>query len=132
MSKATLARGAFIAALSTPAVLAMAGDLSYENDPRTELQKRAFESQVQGARNCMSGRIQVQLMNGVRDSDKIIDQVTKECGGNVYSILTQPERYSIFANTAAISANDASIFVRMLANDELNRIPGLKRSKPKP
>src|SRR5258708_6387990 len=123
-AKLNLPRGAVIAALSAAAVLAMAGDLSY--DPRARWQKELFEKVILETRTCMAGGIRGQLTIGARDRDEIIKWVTEgECGQYLYNVLTQnPDR--------PLSANDARLFVRGLANDELNRIPGLKQSKPKP
>jgi len=97
-----------------------ADDLQYDN---LETQKAAMLKEATwNARSCMRGWAEAMLLQGSRSSEEIIEHGVA-CGRPLkhYMInsLQQPE-------------DVVTAYIRALAYDELDRIPGLKRSKPNP
>src|SRR5258708_33694404 len=116
----------FVATMHAEPAIA-ADDLQYN---LTEAQKSAtFKNMVWETRACMNEFTRSLLLFGNRDSKVIVGRVVEQCGGRpenpgslssyMTHILQQPE-------------DVVTAYVRALAYDELNSIPGLKRSKPNP
>src|SRR6266853_4025674 len=109
----------FVATMHAEPAIA-ADDLQYDN---LETQKAAMLKEATwNARSCMRGWAEAMLLQGSRSSEEIIEHGVA-CGRPLKHYmahdLQQPE-------------DVVTAYIRALAYDELNRIPGLKRSKPNP
>src|SRR5258708_36957569 len=95
-----------------------------------EAQKSAtFKEMVWETRACMNEFARSLLMFGNRDSKVIVARVVEQCGGRP----DNPGSLSSYMTHDLQQPEDVvTAYFRALAYDELNRIPGLKRSKPNP
>lgn len=111
--------------LTTWAVMATLNGTVLANDLRYDWlsgqQQVLLREWIWQARACMSDGVRSRLMAGVRDSNEIVDWVVKPCGGHLQNYLTQG---------LGRPAEEATAFIRSLAYDELNRVPGVSRTTP--
>ncbi len=110
---------------AAPAIAA--DDLQYN---LMEAQKSTtFKEMVWETRGCMNEFARSLLLFGNRDSKVILARVVEQCGGG-------PENpgslSSYMAHDLQQPEDVVTAYIRALAYDELNSIPGLKRSKPNP
>jgi hypothetical protein len=117
----TAVKGAVLLAIATQTASTIADDLSY--NWLAVQQNEILREWIWQARICMSDYAQSLLMAGARDSEKLVDQLVPPCGGHLQNVLTQG---------MGVPADTARIYIRAMAYDALNRIPGLSQKSHSP
>lgn len=105
-----------IYALTLPAI---AGDLNY--DAKEQQKMAVFNELNWRAHSCMSQGARRLLAQGVRDSATIAEYLEKNCGGELLAYMTM---------TMKRPEIEVRGFIKVMAYDELNDVPGLTRSIP--
>jgi len=117
----TITRSILLGILLLAPIFAKAADLTY--DWLAEQRKEALREWIFQTRACMASGTQSKLWEGMRDSEKIMDWVVNACGGHLGRVLTEG---------MGRPKAETDLFLRAMAQAELNRIPGLRRSTPTP
>ena len=118
----SVAKGVLTGTLSTLAPLVMAADdLKY--DPREAQEAVFFDQQISQARFCMRDAIRAVLMQGERESKRIVGFATQVCGSSLRTYMTQHLRRP---------EKEVDAFLQAMAYRELDRVPGLERSTSQP
>lgn len=108
-------QSAFLAILyTTPNICASNGDINY--DAQLQQKNKIYEQFISRTYSCMNSFSKIKLMQGIRDSDEIIEYTKKSCGLALSNFIDE---------NIGISEAERDKIIHELAFNALRDVPGV-------